>query len=81
MGRLEVVMHLVIHLFPVIVIAYIFMGLVLQVVNPFMPDGNKRLPLLLPLGKKGLKPKQTGTLVQNIFVLATMIEIHFFMQQ
>ena len=49
MGRLEVVMRLEIHLFPVIVIVYIFMGLVLQVVNPLMPDGNKRLPLLLPL--------------------------------
>ena len=42
MGRLEVVMRLEIPFFLVIVIAYIFMGLVLQVVNPFMPGSNKR---------------------------------------
>ena len=42
MGRLEVVMHSEIQFFFVIAIVYIFMGLVLQVVNPFMPGGNKR---------------------------------------
>ena len=41
MGRLEVVMRLEIQFFLVIVIVYIFMGLFLQVVNPFMPGGNK----------------------------------------
>ena len=35
-------MHLEISFFLVIIIIYIFMGLVLQVVNPFMLDGNKR---------------------------------------
>ena len=42
MGRLEVDMRLEIQFLLVIVIVYIFMGLVLQVVNPFMPGGNKR---------------------------------------
>ena len=42
MARLEVVMRLEIKFFLVIVTVYILMGLVLQVVNPFMPDGNKR---------------------------------------
>ena len=42
MGRLQVVMLLEIQLFLVIVIIYIFMGLALQVANPFMPGGNKR---------------------------------------
>ena len=42
MGRLEVVMRLEIHFFLVIVIVYSFTGLVLQVVNPFMPGSNKR---------------------------------------
>ena len=41
-GRLEVVMRLEIQFLLVIVIVYIFMGLVLQVVNPFMPGGKKR---------------------------------------
>ena len=41
MGRLEVVMRLEIQFFLVIVIVYLFMQLVLQVVNPFMPDSNK----------------------------------------
>ena len=35
-------MRLEIHFFLVIVIVYSFMGLVLQVVNPFMPGSNKR---------------------------------------
>ena len=54
--------------FLVIVIVYIFVGLVLQVVNPFLPGGNKRskfclqiclrmFNLLLPLSMKGLKTK------------------------
>ena len=34
-------MRLEIHFFLVIVIVYSFMGLVLQVVNPFMPGSNK----------------------------------------
>ena len=42
MGCLEVVMYLETQFFFVIVIACIFMGLVLQVVNTFMPGGNKR---------------------------------------
>ena len=42
MGRLEVVMPFEIQFFLVIVIVYIFMGLLLQVVNPFMPSGNKK---------------------------------------
>ena len=42
MGRLEVFMRLQIQFFLVIVIAYIFIGLDLQAVNPFMPGGNKR---------------------------------------
>ena len=42
MGRLEVVMRLEIQFFLVIVTVYIFMGLVFQAVNPFMPGGNKR---------------------------------------
>ena len=42
MGRLEVVMHSEIQFFFVIAIVYIFMELVLQVVNPFMPGGNKK---------------------------------------
>ena len=42
MGRLEVAMRLEIQFFLVIVIVYISMGLFLQVVNPFMPGGNKR---------------------------------------
>ena len=42
MGRLEIVMRLEIQFFLVIVIVYIFMGLVLHVVNTFMPGGNKR---------------------------------------
>ena len=42
MGHLEVVMNLEIQFLFVIDIVYIFMGLVLQVVNPFMPGGNKR---------------------------------------
>ena len=41
-GRLEVVMRLEINFFPFIVIVYIFMGLVLQEVNPFILGGNKR---------------------------------------
>ena len=39
---LEVFMRLEIQFFLVIVFVYIFMGLVLQVVNPFLPGGNKR---------------------------------------
>ena len=35
-------MRLEIQLFLVIAIVYIFMGLVLQEVNPFMVGGNKR---------------------------------------
>ena len=35
-------MRLEIQFFLVIVIVYIFMGLVLQVVNPFMSGSNKR---------------------------------------
>ena len=42
MRHLEVVMSLEIQFFLVIDIVYIFMGLVLQEVNLFMPDGNKR---------------------------------------
>ena len=42
MGRLEVAMRLEIQFFLVSVIVYIFMGLFLQVVNPFMPGGNER---------------------------------------
>ena len=42
MGRLDVVMRLEVQFFLVIFIVYIFMGLVLQVVNPFMSGGNKR---------------------------------------
>ena len=42
MGHLEVVMRFEIKLFLVIVIVYIFLGLFLQVVNPFMPSGSKR---------------------------------------
>ena len=42
MGRLELVMRLEIQFFLVIVTAYIFMGLVLQVVNPFILGSNKR---------------------------------------
>ena len=42
MGHLEVVMRLEIQFFLVIVIVYIFMGQVLQVVNPFVPGVNKR---------------------------------------
>ena len=41
MRRLEVVKRLEIHFLLVIVNVYICMGLVLQVVNPFMPGGNK----------------------------------------
>ena len=41
MRRLEVVTRLGMHFFLIIVIVHIFMGLVLQVVNPFMPGGNK----------------------------------------
>ena len=41
MTRLEVVMRLEIYFFLVILIVYSFMGLVLQVVNPFMPGSNK----------------------------------------
>ena len=40
MGRLVVVMRLEIHFFLAIVIIYIFMELVLQIVNPFMLGGN-----------------------------------------
>ena len=40
MGRLVVVMRLEIHFFLAIVITYIFMELVLQIVNPFMLGGN-----------------------------------------
>ena len=47
MGRLEVVMCLEIQFFLVSVIVYIFMGLFLQVVNPFMPGGNKRSRAIL----------------------------------
>ena len=39
-------MRLEIQFFLVIVNVYIFMGLGLQVVNPFMPGGNKRLKSL-----------------------------------
>ena len=42
MERLEVFVRLEIQFFFVIVIIYIFMGLVLQLVNPFMPGDNKR---------------------------------------
>ena len=42
MGRLLAVMRLEIQFFVVIVIGYIFMGLVLQIVNLFIPGGNKR---------------------------------------
>ena len=42
MGRQNIVMHSEIQFFFVIAIVYIFMGLVLQVVNPFMPGGKKR---------------------------------------
>ena len=42
MERLEVLMRQEIQIFLVVFIVYIFMGLVLQVVNPFMPGGNKR---------------------------------------
>ena len=41
MGRLEIVKSLEIQFFLVTVIVYIYMGLVLQVVNPFMPGGYK----------------------------------------
>ena len=40
MGRLKVVMRSEIQFFFVIATVYIFMGLVLQLVNPFMPVGN-----------------------------------------
>ena len=42
MECLEVVMRLEIHFFLAIVIVYIFMGLVLQVVNPFIPCDDER---------------------------------------
>ena len=42
MERLEVVMRFEIQFFLVVVIVYIFMGLVLLLVNPFMPGGKKR---------------------------------------
>ena len=42
MGRLEVVMDSETQLFSVIGIVYIFVELVLQVLNPFMPGRNKR---------------------------------------
>ena len=42
MERLEVLMRQEIQIFLVVFILYIFMGLVLQVVNPFMPGGDKR---------------------------------------
>ena len=42
MERLEVLMRQEIQIFLVVFIVYIFMGLVLQVVNPFMPGGDKR---------------------------------------
>ena len=65
MEHLNVVMRLEILFFFVIAVAYIFMGLVLQVGNPFMPIGNKSsrksclrmFNLLLSLGMKGLKTK------------------------
>ena len=41
-GRLEFFMCLEIQFLLVIVFVYISTGLVLQVVNPFMPGGNKR---------------------------------------
>ena len=40
MGRLKVVMRSEIQFFFVIATVYIFMGLVLQLVNPFMLVGN-----------------------------------------
>ena len=42
MERLEVLMRQEIQIFLVVFIVHIFMGLVLQVVNPFMPGGDKR---------------------------------------
>ena len=42
MECLEVVMRFEIHFFLAIVIVYIFMGLVLQVVNPFIPCDDER---------------------------------------
>ena len=42
MGHLEVVMGSETQCFFVIAIVYTFMGLVLQVANPFMSGGNKR---------------------------------------
>ena len=55
--------------FFVIAIVYIFMGLVLHVVNPFMTGGKKaadlfkNVNLLLPLGIKGLKTKRNWYII------------------
>ena len=73
------------------------MGLVSQVVNPFMPGGNKRskrsqtniqlktadlFKNVLPfVTTRHERVKNQNKLVHNIFLLATMIEIHFFMLQ
>ena len=92
MERLEVVMLLEIQFFLVIVIAYIFMGLVLQVVNLFMQGGNKHICLrmfnpLLPLGMKGLKTKTNWCITSKYLCISyndrdtcfrgTMILTHF----
>ena len=69
------------------------MGLVSQVVNPFRPGGNKRsnksqtksadlFKNVLPfVTARHERIKNQNKLVHNIFLLATMIEIHFFMLQ
>ena len=65
-------MRLEIQFFLVIVIVSNFMGLVLQVVNLFMPSGNKQaclrmFNLLLSPGMKGLKTKTNWCISSKYF--------------
>ena len=82
MGGLEVVMCLEIHFFLVIVIVYIFMGLVLQVVSSFMPSSSKiskksqdlfkNFSLLKSLAMKRLK---TTTILSHLLKLTKLLVV------
>ena len=82
MGGLEVVMCLEIHFFLVIVIVYIFMGLVLQVVSSFMPSSSKiskksqdlfkNFSLLKSLGMKRLK---TTMILSHLLKLTKLLVV------